>query len=100
MSSKVITEYLNSLPKEERAKEQQNILNFLEKNKEDDQNGYEGNDLDEIQVPWSDLNQYLAEKTQKFNQTKIKDKVMEFKLNEREDEQSSEDYWLEDINKK
>ena len=61
-------------------------MNFLEKNKEDDQNGYEGNDLDEIQVPWSDLNQYLAEKTQKFNQTKIKDKVMEFKLNEREDE--------------
>lgn len=67
-------------------------MNFLEKSKGDDQNGYEGNELDEIQVPRSDLNQYLAEKTQKFNQTKIKDKVMEFKLNEREDEQSSEDY--------
>lgn len=55
-------------------------------NKGEEQNNYENNELDEIKVSWSDLNQYLAEKTQKFNQTKIKDKVMEFKLNEREGE--------------
>jgi hypothetical protein len=92
----VLQDYLNSLPKEKRQREQMRFLNYLEKKQlKDTQNSQTINDQ---RVPKDYVTQFLAERT-KIKPGSIKDEVLKVQAREQPEITSSEEYETPSIDK-